>query len=107
MTAGCTVENFSGPPSARPGAAPLSGDSRHFAKAIVCEILSLPVFDRLQNQAGDEFGLIAVAVIGGRPAAGRTPHPVLAEVRRRDKRVDFTDGYAILLQFGACREAEA
>src|SRR3984893_15993226 len=35
-----------------------------FAKTIIREILSLPFFDRLQNEAGDEFGLVAIAVIG-------------------------------------------
>jgi hypothetical protein len=74
---------------------------------IIREILSLPFFDRLQNEAGHEFGLIALGVIGRRSAAGRIPHPILARVRRRDKRVDFTDDDVVLFQLGARREAEA
>src|SRR5712692_7217767 len=85
----------------------LGRDPGHFAKTIIREILSLPFFDSLQNEAGDEFGLVAFGVIGRRSAAGRIPHPVLAEVRRRDKRVDFTDDDAVLFQLGACREAKS
>src|ERR1700693_6146854 len=70
----------------------------HFAKTIIREILSLPFFDRLQNEAGDEFVLGAIAVIGRGSSAGRIPHPVRAEVRRRYKRVDFTDDDAVLFQ---------
>jgi hypothetical protein len=36
----------------------------HFAEPIIREILSLPLFDGLQNEAGDEFGLVAIGVIG-------------------------------------------
>jgi len=42
----------------------LSACSGHFAKPVIREILSLPFFDRLQNQAGHEFGLVAGGVIG-------------------------------------------
>jgi len=34
-------------------------------------------------------------------------HPVLAEIGRRDKRVNFADGDAVLFQFGARREADS
>ena len=70
---------------------PLAGVPGHFAKPIIREILSLPFFDSLQNETGDELGLVALGVIGGRSATGRVSHPVLAEVCRRDKRVDFAD----------------
>ena len=50
---------------------------RHFAEAIIREILSLPFFDGLQNETSDEFGRVTLAVIGRRSAAGRIPHPVL------------------------------
>ena len=43
----------------------------HFAETIIREILSLTFFDRLQNEAGDEFGLVAIAVIG--PPVRRRP----------------------------------
>jgi hypothetical protein len=36
----------------------------HFAKTIIREILSLALFDGLQYEAGDEFGLVAIGVIG-------------------------------------------
>jgi len=49
----------------RAGAAHLLGSAPgHFAKTIIREILGLPFFDRLQNEAGDEFGLVAIGVIG-------------------------------------------
>jgi hypothetical protein len=60
----------------------------------------------LQNEAGDEFGLVAIGVIGRRSAAGRMSRPVLAKISRRDERVDFTDNDAVLFQLGACSEAE-
>src|SRR5215831_21376440 len=78
-------------------------DPRHFAEAIVREILSLPFFDGLQNETSDEFGRVTLAVIGRRSAASRIPHPVLAEICRSDKRVDLTDDDAVLFQLGACR----
>src|SRR6266513_2518534 len=84
-----------------------AGDPSHFAEAIIREILSLPFFDSLQNETGHEFRLVAIGVIGGRSAIGRAPHPVLAEVCRGDKRVDFTNDDAVLFQLGACRETEA
>jgi hypothetical protein len=34
------------------------------AKAIVREILGRAFFDGFQNEAGDEFGLISIGVIG-------------------------------------------
>lgn len=85
----------------------LCGDPRHFAKTIVREILRLPFFDGLQNEAGHEFRLVALGVIGRRSSAGRIAHPVLAEVRRRDEWIDFTNGDAVRFKLGACREAEA
>ena len=36
----------------------------HFAKTIIREIMSLAFFDGLQYEAGDEFGLVAIGVIG-------------------------------------------
>ncbi len=36
----------------------LGRDPGHSAKTIIREILCLPLFDRLQNETGDEFGLI-------------------------------------------------
>src|SRR6266446_1822477 len=76
----------------------LGRDPGHLAEAIIREILSLPFFDRLQNEAGDEFGLVAIGVIRRRSAAGRLSHPVLAKISRRDERVDFTDDDAVLFQ---------
>src|SRR5258708_13993741 len=85
----------------------LGRDPGHFAKTINSEMLSLPFFDSLQNEAGDEFGLVALGVIGRRSAAGRIPHPVVDEVCCRDERVDFTHHDAVLFQLRACREAES
>src|SRR6266852_4453513 len=62
----------------------LGRDPGHFAEPIIREILSLPFFNRLQNEAGNEFGLVAIGVIGCWSAVGRIPHPVRAKVRRRD-----------------------
>ena len=70
----------------------------HFSKTIICEILSLPFFDGLQNETGDEFGLVASGVIGLRPASGRISHSVLAEICRGDQRVNFTDGDVVFFQ---------
>ena len=67
----------------------------------------MPLIDGLQNEAGNEFGGVALGVIGGGPAAGRISHSVPAKVRRRDERVDFTDDNPVLLQLGACRQAES
>src|SRR5271170_7264187 len=64
-------------------------------------------FDGLQNEAGDKFWLVAIAVIGRRSAASRISHPVLAEVCCRDERVDFTHHDAVLFQLSACRQAES
>src|SRR5260370_9311611 len=85
----------------------LCGDPGIFAKTIMREILRLPFLDSLQNETGDEFGLVAFGVIGRRSAAGRIPHPVAAEVCCRDERVDFTHHDAVLFQLRACREAES
>ncbi len=84
----------------------LLGRPGHLAKAVIREILRLPFLDGFQNETGDQFGLVAVAVIGRRSAAGRIPHPVLAKIGSRDKRVDLTDNDAVLFELGACREAE-
>lgn len=56
----------------------------HFAKTITREILRLAFFDSLQNEAGDEFGLVTLGVMRRGSAACWIAHPVLAEVRRRD-----------------------
>ena len=42
----------------------LGRDAGHLAEAIIREILCLSFFDRLQNETGDEFGLVAISVIG-------------------------------------------
>jgi hypothetical protein len=55
-------------------AAQLSWNPGHFAEAIIREVLSLPFFNGLQNDIRDEFGLVAIYTIGGRPAAGWIPH---------------------------------
>src|ERR1700739_924001 len=68
----------------------------HFAKTIICEILGLAFFDSLQNQAGDEFGLVPFGVMSRGSATCRIAHPVFAEVRRRDEWVDFADDDAVL-----------
>ena len=39
-------------------------DTGHLSKPIIGEILGLPFFDRLQNETGDEFRLVAIGVIG-------------------------------------------
>src|SRR5690348_17843531 len=83
------------------------GAAGHFAEVVVGEVLGLAFFDSLQNQAGDEFRLVAIGVTGCGSATGRISHPVLAEIRRRDKWVDFADHNAILLQLGARRETES
>ena len=41
----------------------LAGDPGHFAKTIVREILSPPFFKSLQNERGDEFGLVTLGVL--------------------------------------------
>src|SRR5580704_14172597 len=87
---------------------PASGSGPgHITKPIVREILRLTFFDGLQHKARYEFRLVALGVIGCRSAAGRISHPVLAEVRRRDKRVDLADDDVVLFELGARREAEA
>ena len=85
----------------------LGPDPGHFAKTIIREILRLPFFDRLQNEAGDEFGLVAVGVIRRRSATGRISHPVLAKISRRDERVNFTDDDAVSFQLCARRQAQS
>ena len=84
----------------------LGRDSRHFAKTIIREILSLPFFDRLQNQAGDEFRLVAISVIGCWSSAGRISHPVRAKVRGRNEWVDLTYNNAVFFQLGARRQTD-
>ena len=85
----------------------LGRDPSHFAKTIIREILRLAFFDSLQNEAGDEFGLVTLGVMRRGSTAYRIAHPVLAEVRRRDEWVDFADDDAVLFQLGACGETEA
>src|SRR5260370_36319778 len=85
----------------------LGRDPGHLAEGIIREILSLPFFDRLQNEAGYEFGLVAVGVIRRRPAAGRLSHPVLSKTRRRAERVDFTDDDPVLFQLCARPQPES
>src|SRR5258705_13541024 len=61
-------------------------DTGHLSQPIIREILSLTLFNRLQNKTCHEFRGIALAIIGRRSASRRTPHPVFAKVRRRDER---------------------
>ena len=82
------------------GPRPFCGDDRSRST-------ELPFFDGLHNEIRDEFRLVAIGIIGGRPAAGWILHPVLAEFCRPNERVDFTDDDAVLFQLGACREAES
>src|SRR5690348_18409770 len=81
------------------------GAAGHFAEVVVGEVLGLAFFDSFQNQAGDEFRLVAIGVTGCGSASGRISHAVLAEIRRRDKWVGFADNNAILLQLGGTGEA--
>ncbi len=60
---------------ARSAAHLLSQDPGHFAKTIIRELLSLPFFDRLQNDASEEFGLVSIGVIGRQSATSRIPRP--------------------------------
>src|SRR5262249_1697387 len=83
------------------------GRPSHLAQTIIPEILRLPLFDSLQHEVSHEFGLISIVVVGRRSAAGWASHPVRAEIRRGDKRVDLADGNAILFQFRACRKTES
>src|SRR5258708_16646560 len=82
-------------------------DTGHFSKPIIREILSLALFNRLQNETCHEFRGIALGIIGRRSASGWTPHPVFAKVRRRDERINFADDDVVLFQFGARRETES
>src|SRR5208283_5443794 len=84
----------------------LGRDAGHFAKTIIREILGLAFFNSLQNEAGDEFGLVTLGVMSRGSAACWIAHPVLAEVRRRDEWVDFADDDAVLFQLGACGETK-
>lgn len=70
----------------------------HFPEAIIREVLSLPFFDGFENETGDEFRLVTISVTGRRPAIGRIPHSVFAEVCGSDERIAFTDDDAILFQ---------
>src|SRR5579863_838768 len=79
----------------------------HFAKTIIGEILRQAFFDRLQNEAGDEFGLVTSGVMRRRSAICWIAHPIVAEVRRRDERVDFADDDTVLFQLGACGKTKA
>ena len=65
-------------------------------KPIIGEILSLALFNRLANAIRDEFGAIALGIVSRRSASGRTAHPGLAKVRRRDERINFADDDIIL-----------
>jgi hypothetical protein len=85
----------------------LGRDPSHFAKIIIREILGLAFFDSLQNEAGDEFGLVTIGVVSRGSATCWIAHPVFAEVRRRDEWVDFADDDAVLFQLGACGETKA
>jgi hypothetical protein len=42
----------------------LGRNPSHLAKTVIREILSLPVFDGLQNETGDELGPVAIGVLG-------------------------------------------
>src|SRR5580704_10320016 len=79
----------------------------HFAKTIIREILDLAFFNCLQNEAGDEFGLVTLGVMSRGSATCWIAHPVLAKVRRRDEWVDFADDDTVLFQLGACRKTKA
>jgi hypothetical protein len=78
-----------------------------FAEPIIREVLRLTFFDRLKHKAGHKLRLVALGVVGRRSAAGRISHPVLAEVCRRDERVDLADDDVILFELSTRREAEA
>jgi hypothetical protein len=80
----------------------LGRDPGDFAKTIIREILGLAFFESLQNEAGDEFGLVTLGVMSRGSATCWIAHPVFAEVRRRDEWVDFADDDAVLFQLGAC-----
>jgi hypothetical protein len=41
----------------------LGRNTGHFAKTIIREILRLAFFDGLQNEAGDEFGLVTLRIL--------------------------------------------
>src|ERR1700758_1219996 len=79
----------------------------HFAEVIIREILRLAFFDSLQNEAGDEFGLVTVGVMRRGSATCWIAHPVVAEVRRRNEWVDFADKDGVLFQLGACGKTKA
>ena len=85
----------------------LGCDSGHFAKTIIREILGLAFFYSLQNEAGDEFGLVTLGVMSRGSAVCWVSHPVLAEAGRRDEGVDFADDDAVLFQLGPCGETKA
>ena len=74
-------------------------DTRHLSEPIVREILRLTLFNRLQNETCHEFRGIALGIIGRRSAPGWTAHPVLAKVRRGDKRINLADDDMVLFQF--------
>src|SRR5690349_22441609 len=74
----------------------LGRDPGHFAKTIIREILRLAFFDSLQNEAGDEFGLVTIGVMSRGSATPWIAHSVLAEVRRCNEWVDFADDDAVL-----------
>ena len=42
----------------------LGRGTRHLAKTIIREILGLPFLEGLQHEAGNQFGLVAVGIIG-------------------------------------------
>src|ERR1700752_5165107 len=85
----------------------LGRDPGHFAKTIIREILRLAFFDSLQNEAGDEFGLITIGVMRRGSATRWIAHPVFAEVRRCDKWVDFADDDTVLFQLRECGKTKA
>jgi hypothetical protein len=79
----------------------LGRDPGHFAKSIIREILGLAFFDSLQNEAGDEFGLITIGVVSRGSATRWIAHPIVAKIRRRDEWVDFADDDSVLFQLGS------
>src|SRR5580704_8541164 len=84
----------------------LDRDPSHFAKTIIREILGLTFFNCLQNEAGDEFGLVTLGVMSRGSTTCWIAHSVLAKVRRRNEWVDFADDDVVLFQLGACGETK-
>jgi hypothetical protein len=65
-TGGTLWQKMAGFPARANGEGPrlLGRNPSHLAKTVIREILSLPVFDGLQNETGDELGPVAIGVLG-------------------------------------------